>query len=92
MKRIEIVKKHIHIIINNFDSNELYKLLVVFQGSNIMYGYAVATIMAFEENKIGMMGDKEVLEIMKKGEYDKLFDEWLKEDVIKLADIELCVE
>ena len=81
MKRIEIIKKQIHIIINSYNSDELYKLLVVLQGSNIMYGYAVATIIAFEDNKIGMMGDKEMLGIMKNGEYDKLFDEWLKEDV-----------
>lgn len=60
----------------------MFKLLFYLQDLDITYGYAVATLQAFEESKIGVRTNQEVLYIMRNGEYDRLFEEWLAEDLI----------
>ena len=81
MKRKEAMRIHISRIVENCSCEELYYLLYQLQDIDIMYGYAVAMLMAFEDKKIGTRKDDEVSDMMKNGEYYKLFSEWLSEDL-----------
>ena len=81
MRRIDLIKKQIILLVERCDNKEMYQLLFVFQSFNIMHGYAVATLQAFEDSKTTKYRDEEISKIMKNGEYDMLFDEWLNEDI-----------
>ena len=81
MQRIELIKRFLKGVVEKCDSKELYKLLFDFQHVDVMHGYAIATLQSFEDIKIGMCNDQEVLDIMRNGEYDRMFEEWLLEEV-----------
>ena len=81
MRRIEFIKIYLHKHLDNYDNQGMIKLLLYLQDLEISYGYATATLQAFEDNKIGKRTDQEVSDMMRDGEYDRLFDEWLNEEV-----------
>ncbi|MCR5429643.1 MAG: hypothetical protein K6E58_00220 [Eubacterium sp.] len=81
MQRIELIKMHLHKIVDNCDRKDIFKLLFYLQGLDITYGYAVATLQAFEDSKIGMCSYQKLSDTLRKGEYDRLFDEWLNEEI-----------
>ena len=81
MRRIDNVKKTLNIIIDSYESKDIYRLLFYLQDLDIMYGYAVAMLQAFEDSKIGVRTSQEISEIMRNGVYDRLFDEWLNQEM-----------
>lgn len=81
MRRIELIKICLHRIVDNCDSRDVYKLLFYLQDINFTYGYAVATLQAFEDSEIGICTDQEISVIMRNGDYDSLFEKWLSEEV-----------
>lgn len=81
MRRIELIKTHLSNIVDNCNSEQIHKLLLDFQHVDVMYGYAVASLLAFEDKMIGNSSDEEVANLMDNGEYYRRFDTWLNEEV-----------
>ena len=81
MRKIELIKLHLHKFVEKCDSKDIYILMIYLQDLDIMFGYAIAILQAFEDNKIGVRSDQEVSLLMSSGEYDRMFDEWLNEEI-----------
>ncbi len=81
MKRKEVIRIHLNKILNNCNDEDLYNLFLMMQDTDVLYGYATALLMGFEDKKIGPRKDYEVSEMIKSGKYYRLFNEWLEENV-----------
>ena len=68
-------------IIKECDSRELYKLLLELQNTSLLRGYAVATLSSFDNVIFVGCDDQIISEMIKSGESDRLFSEWLDKEL-----------
>lgn len=68
-------------IIKECDSRELYKLLLELQNTSLLRGYAVAILSSFDNVIFVGCDDQIISEMIKSGESDRLFSEWLDKEL-----------